>query len=39
MIMTEKNILLLCEKEEGCYEYAELNSKLYLNYKSFSKIQ
>ncbi|KRX09088.1 hypothetical protein PPERSA_08804 [Pseudocohnilembus persalinus] len=39
ILMTKKNVLLICEQEEGCYEYAELNSKLYLNHKSFDKIQ
>lgn len=36
--MNEKNILMICEKEDGLYEYPELNNKLYLNHKKFNII-
>lgn len=37
IIMNEHNILLICQQDR-LYEYADLNTKLYLHFKAFKKI-
>jgi len=34
VLMTKKNLLNICE-EDGLYEFAELNTKIYLHFKGF----
>jgi len=36
--MTKANLRLICEKD-GLYEFPELNSKIYLHFKGFRKIE
>ena len=37
MLMTTQNLRLFCLEDE-LYEYPDLNSKIYLHYKGFTKI-
>lgn len=39
VVMSKYNLKLICEKEEGLYEVPDLNEKIYLHFKGFTKIQ
>lgn len=39
ILMTKANLKVICENEDGCYEYPELNDKIYLHFKGFNHIE